>query len=81
MQTSIKDLATNWCYDFNGDGQAFPKFPNSKFAMFSQYLKKGVRDEFDVDKHQSFLQVNFIWYYHHSWVWWDILKVFKVTRL
>ena len=54
MQTSIKDLATNWCYDFNGDGQAFPKFPNSKFAMFSQYLKKGVRDEVDVDKHQSF---------------------------
>ena len=23
-----------------GDGQAFPKFPNSKFAMSLQYLKK-----------------------------------------
>ena len=35
---------------------------NSKFAMSLQYLKKEVRDEVDflhVDKHQSFLQVDF----------------------
>ena len=35
---------------------------NSKFAMSLQYLKKEVRDEvdfLDVDKHQSFLQVDF----------------------
>ena len=47
---------------FGGDGQAFPKFPNSKFAMSLQYLKKEVRDEVEflhVDKHQSFLQGGF----------------------
>ena len=35
---------------------------NSKFAMSLQYLKKEVRNEVDflhVDKHQSFLQVDF----------------------
>ena len=35
---------------------------NSKFTMSLQYLKKEVRDEVDflhVDKHQSFLQVDF----------------------
>ena len=35
---------------------------NSMFVMFLQYLKKEVRDEVDflhVDKHQSFLQVDF----------------------
>ena len=35
---------------------------NSKFAMSLQYLKKEVRDAVDfllVDKHQSFLQVDF----------------------
>ena len=34
----------------------FQKFPNSKFAMSLQYLKKEFRDENDflhVDKHQS----------------------------
>ena len=37
-------------------------YQNSKFAMSLQYLKKEVRDEVDplhVDKHQSFLQVDF----------------------
>ena len=29
------------------DGQIFPKFPNSKFAMSLQCLKKEVRDEVD----------------------------------
>ena len=36
--------------------------PNSKFTMPLQYLKKEVRDEvgfWHVDKHQSFLQVDF----------------------
>ena len=35
---------------------------NNKFAMSLQYLKKEVRDEVNflhVDKHQSFLQVDF----------------------
>ena len=35
---------------------------NSKFTMSLQYLKKEVRDEVDflhVDKHQSFLQIDF----------------------
>ena len=38
---------------FDGDGQAFPKFPKSL-----QYLKKEVSDEVDflhADKHQTFL--------------------------
>ena len=26
MQINIK-VPTNWYYDFDGDGQAFPKFP------------------------------------------------------
>ena len=46
---------------FDGSGQAFPKFPNSKFAMFLQNIKRKVRDEVDfwnVDKHQSFLRVD-----------------------
>ena len=37
-------------------------FQNSKFAISLQYLKKEVRDEvgfLHVDKHQSFLQVDF----------------------
>ena len=63
---------------------------NRKFAMSLQYLKKGVGDEVDVDKHQTFIQVDFntlgIKVYckvilHHSWVWSNILKVFKVTSL
>ena len=36
--------------------------PKSKFVMSLQYLRKEVRDEVDflhVDKHQSFLQVDF----------------------
>ena len=49
----------------DGDDQALPKFPNSKFAISLQYLKKEVRDEVDffhADKrlkfpeHQGFLQ-------------------------
>ena len=43
-----------------GDGQAFPKFPNSKFAISLQYLKKEVKDEVDflhADKHQCFLKI------------------------
>ena len=32
---------------------------NRKFAMSLQYLKKGVGDEVDVDKHQTFIQVDF----------------------
>ena len=47
---------------FDGNGQAFSKFPNRKFAMSLQHLKKEVRDEVDflhTDKHQSFLQVDF----------------------
>ena len=47
---------------FDGDGQAFPKFPSGKFAMPLEYLKKEVRDEIDflnAYKHQSFLQVDF----------------------
>ena len=37
-------------------------FQNSKFTMSLQYFKKEVRDKVDflhVDKHQSFLQVDF----------------------
>ena len=34
-------------------------FQNRKFAMSLQYLKKGVGDEVDVDKHQTFIQVDF----------------------
>ena len=30
---------------FDGDGQAFPKFPNIKFALSLNYLKKEVRYE------------------------------------
>ena len=47
---------------FDGDGQASPKFPNSKFAMSLQYFKKEVRDEVDflhAYKHQDFPQVDF----------------------
>ena len=47
---------------FDGDGQAFPKFPSGKFAIHLEYLKKEVRDEIDflnAYKHQSFLQVDF----------------------
>ena len=47
---------------FDKNAREFPKFPNSMFAMSLQYLKKEVRDEvdfLDVDKHQSFLQVDF----------------------
>ena len=43
------------------DSQAFPKFPNNKFAISFQYLKKEVKYEVDfshADKHQSFLQVD-----------------------
>ena len=61
----------------DGDDQALPKFPNSKFAISLQYLKKEVRDEADflhADKHQSFLQndfnnlgikVSYTVYYHY----------------
>ena len=41
----------------------YPKVP--KIAMFLEYLKEEVRDEFDFlhgDKHQSFLQVDFSTY-------------------
>ena len=34
---------------------------NSKFAMSLQYLKKGVRGEVDVDKHQSFKLISTLW--------------------
>ena len=82
-------LASNWYYDFDGDSQVFPKFPNNKFAMSLQYLKREVRDEVDflhADKvsykliatFQSFPQA---WYYHYWWVWSNILKVLKVTSL
>ena len=73
---------------------------NSKFAMSLQYLKKEVRDEVDflhVDKHQSFLQVDFntlgikVFYKVIGmimktwrawwWAWSSILKVLKATRL
>ena len=40
----------------------FQSSQNGKFAMSLQYLKKGVRDKVDflhVDKHRSFLQVDF----------------------
>ena len=54
------------CYklidDFDEDSQAFPKFPNIKFAMSLQYLKKEVKDKVDflhADKHQSFIKVYF----------------------
>ena len=67
----------------------FESSPNIKFTMPLQYLKKEVRDEVDfwhVDKHQSFLQVDFntlgikdaykvILY---CWGWSSILKVLKV---
>ena len=46
---------------FDGSGQAFPKFPNSKFAMFLQNAKRKVRDEVDfwnAHKHQSSLRVD-----------------------
>ena len=39
-----------------GDGQAFPNFPKSKFAMSLQYLKKEVREELDflhADEHPT----------------------------
>ena len=44
------------------NGQAFPGFPNSNFAMSLQYPKKEVRYEVDclqADTHQSSLQVDF----------------------
>ena len=47
---------------FDGDGQAFPKFPKLEFAMSLQDLKKEVRDEVDflhADKHKSVLYVDF----------------------
>ena len=42
---------------FDGDGQAFSKFPKYKIAMSLQYLKKEVKNEVDflhANKHQSF---------------------------
>ena len=50
------------CYDFNDDGQTFPKFSKSKFVMSVQYLKKEVRDKVDFshdDEHQSLLLFDF----------------------
>ena len=46
---------------FDGDSQAFPKFPRQQFTMSLQYLKKEVRDEVDflhADKHQNLPQVD-----------------------
>ena len=40
---------------FDGDDQAFPKFPKLQFAMSLQYLKNEVTDEVDflhADKHK-----------------------------
>ena len=45
---------------FDGSGQAFQKFQNSKFEMSLQNLKREPRDEDDFlleDQQQSFLQV------------------------
>ena len=42
---------------------------NNKFSIFLQYLKKERRDEIDfsyADKHQTFLQVNFIHFGGHD---------------
>ena len=47
----------NWCYDFDGVGQVFSKYPGKQFATSLQYLQKKVRDEADflhADKHQLF---------------------------
>ena len=49
--------ATNWYYDFDGDGQAkhSQSFQNNKSAMSLKHLKKDIRDEVDflhADKHQ-----------------------------
>ena len=53
---------TNWYYDFDGDGQAFPKFPKQQVCNVFTISQKEVRDEVDflyADKQQSFLQVGF----------------------
>ena len=42
-------------------GQACPNYPNNKFSISLQYLKKEVSDEVDifhVDKNESYLQID-----------------------
>ena len=62
MQISMKACYKLILRFFDGYGQTFPKLPKYQFCnAFTISLKK-VRNEvdfFDVDKHQSFLPVDF----------------------
>ena len=100
MQISMKACYKLILRFFDGYGQAFPKFPKYQICnAFTISLKK-VRNEvdfFDVDKHQSFLPVDFntlgIKFFYKvigmimktwrawSWKWSSIIKVLKVTCL
>ena len=61
IQTNM-EIATNWYYGFNWDSQAFPKFPKWQgYNVFTISQKRSYRWCWflNVDKYQSFLQVDF----------------------
>ena len=77
---------------FDGDSQAFLKFPKYQVCNVFTNLKKEVRDAVNflqADKHHFYKLISTLWasqfstrgYYNYWWAWLSILKVLKVTSL